>query len=156
VCEFRILFLGSHYFALRMDVDKKSAYDRPYTILDPSIEYSPAELPEHLVNKCRTFMMNMNLVFGAFDVILTSDNDYVFLEINQAGQFLFMEDRCPDLPLVDAMCHFLVNRSLDAWDPIAATLSLHDLERNPRVREREAARMQEEAAIELRQMRQVV
>jgi hypothetical protein len=156
VCEFKVLFLGQHYFALRMDTDRDNGYERPYTFLDPSVEFSAASLPEELVCKFRALMKNMNLVFAVFDVILTVDMEYVFLELNQGGQFLFIEEECPDVPVLDAMCHFLVHRSLDVWKPTTASLSLHDLQRSPGVREMDAARRRREAESGLRKMRQSI
>jgi hypothetical protein len=35
----------------------------------------------------------MGLIYGAIDMRLTPDGRYVFLEINPAGQWLFVEHR---------------------------------------------------------------
>ncbi len=35
----------------------------------------------------------LNLVYGAIDMRLTPDGEYVFLEVNPAGQWLFIEER---------------------------------------------------------------
>ena len=39
--------------------------------------------------------------------ISTPSGDYVFLEVNEAGAFLWLEERLPELHLLDAFCEFL-------------------------------------------------
>ena len=36
-------------------------------------------------------MRKMGLVFCALDFIVTQDDEYVFLEVNEQGQFLWIE-----------------------------------------------------------------
>ena len=38
-------------------------------------------------------MRRLGLVYGAIDLRLTGDGRYVFLEINPAGQFLYVEEQ---------------------------------------------------------------
>ena len=39
----------------------------------------------------RGVMRRLGLAFGAFDLRLTPEGEYVFLEVNPSGQFLFLE-----------------------------------------------------------------
>jgi hypothetical protein len=39
-------------------------------------------------------MRGLGLEYGAIDLRLTPDGEYVFLEVNPAGQFLFVEHAC--------------------------------------------------------------
>ncbi len=59
--------------------------------LDSAAEILPHRLPaivrRQLLRLCRA----LGLRFGAVDLRLTADNEYVFLEVNPAGQFLFCE-----------------------------------------------------------------
>ena len=48
------------------------------------------------------------LNFGAVDLILTPDDRYVFLEINPNGQFLFVQERVPELRMGEAMAACLI------------------------------------------------
>jgi len=41
----------------------------------------------------RALMRRLGLVYGAIDLRLTPDGRYVFLEINPAGQFLYVEQQ---------------------------------------------------------------
>ena len=42
-------------------------------------------------NKLRHLMAYFQLNYGAFDLILTSDGHYIFLEINSVGEFYWLE-----------------------------------------------------------------
>lgn len=76
------------------------------------------ELPEEITNNIRLFMQRMGLVFGAFDVIVTPDDEYVFLEVNEQGQFLWIEEFNPDIKMLDMFVQFILHRSVEfEWDP---------------------------------------
>ncbi|HEX5461027.1 MAG TPA: hypothetical protein VFX20_13750 [Steroidobacteraceae bacterium] len=67
------------------------------------------ELPPRLRNKCLEFMRQAGLVFAAFDIAISTDGGEYFLECNEAGQFLFLEEIVPEIPLLDAFCRFLAS-----------------------------------------------
>jgi len=50
-------------------------------------------LPPAVEAQLRQLMARLGLVYGAIDMRLTPDDRYVFLEINPAGQWLFVEQR---------------------------------------------------------------
>ena len=85
------------------------------------------ELPETIAQNIRLFMQRMGLVFGAFDVIVTPEDDYVFLEVNEQGQFLWLEECNSDFKMLDIFVQFLLQRSVDfQWD---ASRYCHSIER---------------------------
>jgi hypothetical protein len=49
--------------------------------------------PNDVADKLRALMRRLGLVYGAIDLRLTEDGRYVFLEINPAGQFLYVEQQ---------------------------------------------------------------
>jgi hypothetical protein len=49
------------------------------------------------------------MVFACLDFIVAPDDTAYFLEANQMGQFLWVEEKLPELPLLDAMCNFLAS-----------------------------------------------
>ena len=49
------------------------------------------ETPEHIRDFCLAFLQRLNLNFGCFDFIVTSNNGYIFLECNPNGQWLWIE-----------------------------------------------------------------
>jgi glutathione synthase/RimK-type ligase-like ATP-grasp enzyme len=53
----------------------------------------PAALPADVTDKLLKFMKHLGLVYGAIDLRRTPEGEYVFLEVNTAGEFLFIEER---------------------------------------------------------------
>lgn len=112
VKEHRITVFGGHCIA----VEVKSTHEH-LSISDwragshDSLKVTPSDLPMHLKEKLFKFMNIAELSFGTFDVLETVDREYVFLEVNEAGQFLWIEDRNPDVQLLKPFCDFLVGHS---------------------------------------------
>jgi glutathione synthase/RimK-type ligase-like ATP-grasp enzyme len=50
------------------------------------------------------------LNYGAIDIIVTPDNRHIFLEVNPAGEFFWLE-RCPGLPISKALADVLLGRA---------------------------------------------
>jgi hypothetical protein len=65
------------------------------------------EIPPSVRQRCVELMQELGIVFGCFDFIVTPRGDPVFLEVNQMGQFLFLE-AYTDLPILDAFAEFLL------------------------------------------------
>lgn len=55
------------------------------------LKHEIVTLPEHIQSFCREFLKRMHLNFGCFDFIVTPNNEYVFLECNPNGQWLWIE-----------------------------------------------------------------
>lgn len=64
-------------------------------------------LPDEIVSKLRAFMEALGLVYGAIDMRLTQNGEYVFLEVNPAGQWLFIEQRTGQ-PITAALVEHLL------------------------------------------------
>lgn len=47
--------------------------------------------PDGIIMKCYKLMDDFNLAFGAFDFIVTPENEWIFLEVNPNGQWLWLE-----------------------------------------------------------------
>lgn len=66
-------------------------------------------IPKTIEHKCRAMLDSLGLVFGCFDFVVTPSGEYVFLEVNQMGQFLWIEDVNPEIPLLQMFCDFLIS-----------------------------------------------
>lgn len=53
----------------------------------------PTQLPDDVARRIRALMDRLGLVYGAIDLRRTPDGAHVFLEVNTAGEFLFVEER---------------------------------------------------------------
>jgi glutathione synthase/RimK-type ligase-like ATP-grasp enzyme len=75
------------------------------------------KLPINIEMKIRAFMREIGIVFGSFDFIVTPDDQYIFLEVNEQGQFLWIEELNPNIKMLDIFINFLLNKSPHyVWD----------------------------------------
>jgi glutathione synthase/RimK-type ligase-like ATP-grasp enzyme len=70
----------------------------------------PCELPETLQTQCLDLMKRLGLNYGALDFILSENGDYIFLEINCAGQYLWIEQKT-DLRISREIANLLTGKS---------------------------------------------
>ncbi|MCK6611821.1 MAG: hypothetical protein L6Q78_12375 [Bacteroidia bacterium] len=55
------------------------------------LKFEPVEIPNEIQQKCITLLKELDLKFGAIDLIKTPNEEYVFLEINPNGQWAWIE-----------------------------------------------------------------
>lgn len=124
--EVRAQFFGTSCFAIRIESSQLQRGDMDWRLDQRSIERcEPAHMPEEVKRACIALMAELRIVSGGFDFIVTPDGEWCFMEVNEAGQFLFIESWCPDLPLLDAFCQFLENASAEfAYNQPRAPLNL--------------------------------
>jgi len=70
--------------------------------------YLPHELPPRIAERCIIIMRRLRLWYGAIDMILTPDLQYVFLEVNPSGQYGWIEG-LTGMPITAAICDLLQN-----------------------------------------------
>ena len=58
---------------------------------DYGLKQDIVAIPDNVKQFCIEFLKEMHLNFGCFDFIVTPDDDYVFLECNPNGQWLWIE-----------------------------------------------------------------
>lgn len=109
--ELRVLVLGEQLIALKLD-SQAQAHSRIDWRTDAdhgTMHAEPYVLDQRTATLIRRFMHNIQLRMGSIDLIMTPAGEIVFLEVNQQGQFLFLEDMCPQLPVLAAVCQFLTD-----------------------------------------------
>ncbi|GAB3357762.1 hypothetical protein [Lysobacter tyrosinilyticus] len=111
--ELRITVMGRSIFASRIDSQQDGYYltDWRANVSRNPIRSRRHQLPAHIEQQCLALVERMGLVFGCIDVIVTPEGDYIFLEINEMGQFLWLEQEDPDVPLLDCFTRFLHSRN---------------------------------------------
>jgi hypothetical protein len=126
--ELRLTMIGVHAIAAKLrsqdtragQLDWRRAYDE--------LAMEPYQPPPALVIACRALMEWLGLVFGCFDFVVTPDGRCVFLEVNQMGQFLFVE-RSTHQPLLDCFTELLLAGRPDfAWRDDRARVAYGALE----------------------------
>ncbi|MGH1344189.1 MAG: hypothetical protein ACRBN8_21700 [Nannocystales bacterium] len=131
--ELRITAMGDRLFAVRLESQSLDLARVDWRAGTRNIDMKVVELDPDVEKRCRALMRRLGLVFGCLDFIVTPSGEHVFLEVNEMGQFLWLEELLPELPLLDAFCAMLTQRRPDfEWDPATAARSfssLHDPER---------------------------
>lgn len=125
--EIRLTMIGERPFAakiLSQDTDSgRVDWRRAYS----ELRMEPIEVSCELVATCTRLMRLLGLVFGCFDFIVTPTKETVFLEVNQMGQFLFIE-QSTGMRILDAFTELLLQRRPDfAWNPESAGLRFEEV-----------------------------
>lgn len=124
--EVRLTMMGHRPFAARLLSQSTETGRTDWRRSYGELVMEPMEVPPDVVEKSRSFLESMGLVFGSLDLIVTPDDEWVFVENNQGGQFLFVEEEA-GLPMLDAFCEFLLQARPDfLWDPEGSHLSVED------------------------------
>lgn len=113
--ELRVTVLGEHVFCVRILSQETQTGRLDWRRSYHELRIEPCSLPPDLAQHCRALLHRLGLVFGCFDFVVTPDGRTVFLEVNESGQFLFIE-RYAGIPLLDAFSEFLLQARPDfAW-----------------------------------------
>lgn len=106
--EIRVTCFGPHVVAAKI-----LSQDHPQGIVDwraipaKEVVVEPYELPANIANSCSSLLKQLGIVFGCIDLICTPEGEYVFLEVNEQGQFLWLENDCPELKMLDAFVQLI-------------------------------------------------
>lgn len=109
--EVRATVFGENIFAVRYVRTNEHKASGTLDIKSESPPMEAFELPAAVREKCLRYMEVAGLTFAAFDLGVLPGGEFVFIEANEAGQFLFQEDQGTGLPMLDAFCKFLVSGS---------------------------------------------
>jgi hypothetical protein len=100
--ELRVTVIGDQLFAAEF----RPAVGLIDGRLDLETPYRPHTLPDDLSRRLLALVRQLGLVFSTLDMKLTDDGEYVFLELNPMGQYLYIEILA-GLPLTAAMAELL-------------------------------------------------
>jgi glutathione synthase/RimK-type ligase-like ATP-grasp enzyme len=106
--ELRITVIGERVFAAKIHSQDDDRTRTDYRDFSAEIRYESCSLPADVAQRCRDFVHSYGLTYGAIDLIVTPAGDYVFLENNPGGQFLFVEQLVPELRMIDAVADYLI------------------------------------------------
>ncbi len=89
--ELRVTVVGEECFAVRIDSQERSPTVVDWRRNPYSVHYAPFNLPGEVAGRCIRMTQQSGLLFTACDLIVTPENEYVFLEHNPNGQFAWLE-----------------------------------------------------------------
>ena len=102
--DIRVTVIGERLFATEFDLERMDEID--YRTRLGEIACRPHTLPAEMEGRIHGLMESLALEYGGVDFRLTPDGDYIFFEINTAGEFLFLEDRTGQ-PISEALAAHL-------------------------------------------------
>jgi len=109
--EIRVNVVGREILAIRIDSQMSGISELDWRRYDvENTPYSPYKLPFEIERKCLKLTQKLGLEFGAIDLIRQPNGDYVFLEINGNGQFLWAEE-LSGVAVSDSLARLLAGRA---------------------------------------------
>jgi glutathione synthase/RimK-type ligase-like ATP-grasp enzyme len=92
VADLRVTVVGEEMFCAAITA-APDGYQIDYRMEMEQARFEPAELPAEVEKGLRALMERLGLIYGAIDMRLRPDGKHVFLEVNPAGEWLFVEER---------------------------------------------------------------
>ena len=94
--ELRVFVLYEELFAMAIfsQNNERTSIDYRNYDFEKMNRMVPFELPESIQRKIRCFMRKASLDTGSVDLILSKDKEYVFLEVNPAGNIEMVSHSC--------------------------------------------------------------
>lgn len=94
--ELRVFILHNEIYAMAMFTQSNDKTKLDYRNYDRNKmnRRVPFDLPQYIIVKVRKFMVISGLDTGSMDIIVTKRKEYVFLEINPAGNIEMLSESC--------------------------------------------------------------
>jgi glutathione synthase/RimK-type ligase-like ATP-grasp enzyme len=93
LCDVRVTAVGDTLFVAEIDSQSDPAASVDWRrSVNPHLPHRVGSLPHEVEQQIRSLLRALGLSFGAVDLIRTPTNEYVFLEVNPSGQWLWVDD----------------------------------------------------------------
>jgi len=109
--EVRLTVVADRMFAAKILSQENERTKIDWRTAPYDVKYETIELPEEICGKVRAFMAETNLVYSCLDFIVTPGGQYIFLESNPRGQYLWIE-HFTGMPITEAIADTLSNEPL--------------------------------------------
>lgn len=106
--DVRVTAVGGKLFAAAIDARRTSSPEDFRPVYDAA-RVERCRLPGPVTTRIRKVLRELGLSYAAMDLRRRDDGEYVFLESNPSGQWLFVERRT-GLPITDAVARLLAGR----------------------------------------------
>jgi len=105
--DYRLTIIGDDCFSVVVTRESKEGISNDWRIIKEGLKFQPCELPSDIIDKCIEMVKKLGLVFGAIDLVRSSDEFY-FLEINPNGEWAWLQKES-ELPIAETLVDYLVN-----------------------------------------------
>lgn len=107
--ELRITYIGPTCFVARLNSQENPETSTDWRAPGREVPMEVTGISHDIDAGCRQLMNKLGLRYGAIDAIVTKEGEVVFLEVNSAGQYLWVEDKLPEIPLLDATLEYFLS-----------------------------------------------
>lgn len=91
-CDIRVVLAGGRYLATEIH-SQESPYSKVDMRRDITVPHKPHVLPDHVFSMLWDLQNALGLVMGVHDLVQKPDGSYVYLETNQQGEWLWLQER---------------------------------------------------------------
>ncbi len=106
--ELRVTVVGERVFSAEIHSQSTRHGRDDWRKAGPvAVPYGVHDMPAEIASRCRAMTRALGLCYGAIDMIVRPDGGYVFLEINPAGEYHWIEQRT-GMPITEAVVDHLV------------------------------------------------
>ena len=120
VADVRIVVMGADSFAYKVTQDGEQDFDfRLGFYKKDHLKYQAIRIPTPIKQKMGVLMNSLRINFASADFVLQADGEWIFLDLNPNGQWLFVEESYPEARLGQNFCSFFTKGRVD---PRAANL----------------------------------
>jgi len=107
--ELRVTFVAGNLFVGALDASRYALKTMDWRRANPEeCPWEPEELPNEVAHCLNLLMAELGLIYGAIDLILTPEGEYVFLEVNPSGEWGMLE-RDLGYPISEAIAQALLS-----------------------------------------------
>ncbi|MCO7189085.1 MULTISPECIES: hypothetical protein [unclassified Pseudoalteromonas] len=107
--ELRVVVFGNELVAMKIkSSSEESRVD--WRGHESTLQYEHYLLDESLSAKCLALLKKLNLKFACIDIVASIDGSYTFLELNTAGNFLWMDVEFPELNVCNKLLSYILRR----------------------------------------------
>ena len=106
--ELRVTIIGDSIFPVKIDSQSQEETKIDWRHYDVPMRLSMTSLPNEIAAFCRRFVADAGLTFSTMDFVVTPQNDFVFLENNPNGQWLWVEKMIPGIGMTEALLSCLI------------------------------------------------
>lgn len=122
--ELRVNVIGNYVWATAIYSQESGHTTIDYRHDAEGCRHEPVLIPQKLEEMCRQMNRALGLRMSNFDLILTPEGEYQFLEVNPNGQWAWVEDKV-GFPLCTALVNELLGIDTLANHPYIKERSLH-------------------------------
>ena len=126
--DIRVTVFGDKVIAVEIQQQQNSniidwRYDT--NILNPEVKH--ITLPDNIIECCKRLCHLLGLRTGCIDLAIDDHGTFFFIEINESGQFLWIEHSDPEITLLHHFCEYLKDL-LNLNTPSLRTVSIANFE----------------------------